>query len=188
MKQKQKYKQVRIEEIPREWENNGLHRYLNIIKNCLSHLYKNEKLLFEHNLSERCITFRFANCLQQLFNRHFVDCDYNSSTYYNKSMKRWERRGGKPIRDQKTGKLTKRFIDIIVHKRKASFDSDLICFEIKKWNNYNKEGTKKDLNNLKILTTQYGYLFGFHLVLGKTFEKTRITIFRNGIKRKVDIV
>jgi hypothetical protein len=174
------FKEVKNISISSTWDVKGLNKYIGYIKKCLDELYKHEASLFTNNLCERCLVFRFAYYLQNYFGReYFVDCDYNSSCYYDPITKEWKRRNGKPIPDQKRGEIKKRFIDIIVHKR--GFDnSDLICFEIKKWNNITKDGIKKDKNNLRILTSQFGYSFGFHLFFGKTKDKTKIRIFNKG--------
>ncbi len=168
-------------------DNENLDKYINYIKDCLIELYDNENELFENNLCERCLTFRFAHFLQNKFHDEnvFVDCDYNSSTYFNKETGKWERRNGKPIVDQDKAKITKRFIDIIVHKR-GSYSSDLICFELKKWNSSNskdKNGIypmEKDKNNLKVLTSVYGYEYGFHLIFGERKEDIKMEIFKDG--------
>ena len=98
--------------------------------------------------------------------------------YYNKESGQWKKINGKPIEEQYNEKLTNRFIDIIVHQRKYEQPSDLICFEIKKWNNCTKKGVDKDINNLKKLTSIYGYNFGFHLIFGKKFEETKLKIVK----------
>jgi hypothetical protein len=57
-----------------------LTKYMNRIKNSLNILYDKEIDLFQNDLSERAIVFRFAYHLQkQIENDYFVDCDYNSS-------------------------------------------------------------------------------------------------------------
>ncbi len=165
----------------------SLKEYLSYVKSCLNELYDNEGCLFKNNLCERALVFRFAYHLQNKFNdvgcKYFADCDYNSSVYFDKQNKKWKRKSGKPIpdSDQSKAKITKRFIDVIVHKRGIG-NSNIICFEIKKWNYYNKSGIKKDKNNLKVLTSQYGYKYGFHLIFGKNKEETTISIFKNGKK------
>ena len=149
----------------------------NKIKTCLQKLYQNDSILFERNkgkgLCERCVVFRFALYLQEEFSSYFVDCDFNSA-----SVNGWPV-SGKPITnlDQTS---TKRFIDIIVHRRTFNQFSDFICFEIKKWNNNDRKTSAKDKNNLRILTSEYGYRYGFYLMLGKTREKTKWDIFQNG--------
>lgn len=183
----QTQKQNNFGTIPSDWNIDKLNIYLSMIIRCLYILYYQEQDLFKNNLCERCLIFRFGFHLQNLFDRqephngddrYFVDCDYNSSFYYDGKRKMWIKRGGKPIADQKTGKITKRFIDIIVHKRDFGSGKDLICFEFKKWNNCTDEGVKKDINNLEVLTTQYGYSFGFHLIFGLEKEETKLTIIR----------
>jgi len=205
------YKQIELGEIPEEWDKVELKKYIDIIKVCLDELYSKEKFLFENNLCERCLVFRLAHHLQIIFNKeysaegYFVDCDYNSSCYYDegggepkrssgKPIPNYDevrgepkRRGGKLIPNQISGKAKKRFIDIIVHKRKSGSGSNLICFEIKKWNNYRAEGMKKDENNLAVLTSQYGYSFGFYLIFGKTEKDLKLYVFKGSKKLVVKI-
>lgn len=181
---KNNYKQTEIGKIPERWNKSELDIYLKYIYTCLGYLYQQEYSLFENDLCERCITFRFAHFLQNIFdnnsgnNKYFVDCDYNSSFYFDERRSQWIKRNGKPIGEQTSGKLVKRFIDIIVHQRKYEQPSDLICFEIKKWNNCTKLGINKDMNNLKQLTSKYGYSFGFHLIFGQKIEKTKLRVVR----------
>lgn len=147
----------------------------NKIKDCLNDLYRNDRILFRRNngggLCERCLVFRFAFYLQKKFNDYYVDCDFNSSNVNG------QERHGKPIREN-DGRLKKRFIDIIIHKRTFDDQNGFICFEIKKWNNTKYAG--KDINNLKVLTREYGYKFGFFIILGKTKNETEMLIFQNG--------
>ena len=147
------------------------------VKKCLDKTYSDDIILFERNrrkgLSERCIVFRFAHYLQNELHGWFVDCDFNSSSINN------HERSGKPIVGD-SGRITKRFIDIIVHKRDFRQENDFLCFEIKKWNNYSRSQQKKDLNNLKRLTTDYGYNYGFYIILGKERGSAKWMIFKNG--------
>lgn len=163
------------------------------IKRALNRLYEEDELLFELNdgkgASERCIVFRFAMYLQEDFRNYFVDCDFNAScTYHLQEDGTYVRtkNHGKPIRNE-DGSLTDRFPDIIVHERnfpeiynplENEQLNDFICFEIKKSTNY--VGRDKDLNNLRQLTSSYGYLYGFHIILHKNREKVKWTIFENG--------
>lgn len=148
------------------------------IKKCLRKLYTQDAVLFERNqskgLCERCLVFRFGLYLQKEFPNHFVDCDFNSASVNSRDVR------GKPITDTDGRTSTNRFVDIIIHKRTTQTNTDFICFEIKKWNNYDKEATEKDKNNLKVLTSEYGYKYGFYLILGKSMEKTKWVIFRRG--------
>lgn len=187
------YKQIELGVIPEEWDEVRLIKYIDIIKACLDELYSKEKFLFNNNLCERCLVFRLAHHLQIIFNKeysaeeYFVDCDYNSSCYYDEGSRERKRRGEKPIPDQISGKIKKRFIDIIVHKRESGSDSNLICFEIKKWNNCKVEGMKKDKNNLAVLTSQYGYSFGFYLIFGKAEKDLKLYVFKGSKKLVVKI-
>lgn len=152
-----------------------LQEILQKINACLDRLYSENPSLFElvqnKTRCERCLVFRFAYYIQKEFFEYFVDCDYNSH------MENGQRLKGKPIPNN-DGTITNRLIDIIVHKRNNAEDADFICFEIKRWDNYS--GRSKDRNNLINLTTLYNYLFGFHVILGKIRNKTKIIIFQNG--------
>ncbi len=156
------------------------------IKNSLNKLYEDDIFLFERNdgngVCERCIVFRLAHSLQLEFNNFFVDCDFNSSFEYTSTENGRENekeRSGKEIENE-DGTGTKRFVDIIIHKRNYFIDNDFICFEIKKWNNTNRDNVRKDLNNIKQLTTTYGYKCGYHIILGKVKGETKWTIINNG--------
>ena len=70
------------------------------------------------------------------------------------------------------GSVKYRFVDIIIHKRDSDPQNDLICFEIKKWNNYDAEEIEKDKNNLNVLTSQFGYNYGFQMTIHKVKTKT----------------
>ena len=147
------------------------------IKECLEKLYERDAKLFGRNsnkgLCERCLVFRFGLYLQEAFPDYFVDCDFNSSVVGGQHVSQ------KPITNP-NGTSTGRYIDIIIHKRGNRQDSDFICFEVKKWNNYDSNASEKDKNNLRVLTSQYGYLYGFYLILGKNKRGTKWDVFQNG--------
>lgn len=157
------------------------------IVKALDRLYREDECLFSRNngkgLAERCIVFRFAHYLQNGFDDYFVDCDFNSSFYGQEQL------SGKTIRNS-DGSTTSRFIDIIIHKRDFNCGSgianDLVCFEIKKWNNKKRNSVEKDKNNLRVLTSEYGYKYGFFIILGKTIGDTTIEVYgRNGSPRSL---
>lgn len=164
----------------------NLERLRRIIRRCLDELYQVDGFLFRRNagrgVCERCLTFRFAHHLQNKFTQYFVDCDFNSSftTEFDSQGRIIRReRSGKAIRNLNDTE-TKRFIDIIVHKRDYDSRNDFICFEIKKWNNDGHRERNKDYLNLARLTTDYGYFYGFHVVLGRVKVETKWTIFHCG--------
>lgn len=154
-------------------------RLLDLIKNkirkCLVRLYREEPNLFDMNggsgLCERCLVFRFGIYLQEEFPGLFVDSDFNSSFVNGRRVR------GKQITNPDSTK-TNRFVDIIVHKRKIATLTDFICFEIKKWNNGNRKAVDKDKNILRVLTSEFGYKYGFFLILGKNLSKTKWIIYR----------
>lgn len=159
------------------------------IKIVLDKLYSEEPSLFYRNngraTCERSLVFRFALYLQEYFSEYFVDCDYNSSfwQYYNGVNLLSGENSAKYIKNP-DGSFTSRFIDIIVHKRTASQSNNFICLEIKKWN---AGKTSKDINNLEVLTgNEFNYKAGFHIVLGKTLEQTKIRIFQRGREIKLE--
>lgn len=159
----------------------------NKIRRCLTKLFSENSILFERNggkgLCERCLVFRFAMYLQNEFSDYYVDCDFNNScsfTYNSSGEYITEHdRSGKIIANPDRTR-TKRFVDIIVHKRTFQPGNDFICFEIKKWNNCRSLQVAKDKNNLCRLTSVYGYRYGFYLVLGKTLAGTQWEVYRNG--------
>jgi len=158
----------------------------NKIKECLRKLYEKDAILFERNngkgLCERCLVFRFGLYLQEAFNDYFVDCDFNSS------IVNGHQASGKPITNP-NNTITNRFVDIIVHKRAAPPNSDFICFEIKKWSNANTEATEKDMNNLRVLTSEYGYLYGFYLIFGRNLNTTKWIVFhRDQVPEQIRMV
>jgi len=153
--------------------NSSLDEIKGLVKECLGQLYAEEGGILKRNngrgVCERSIVFRFAHYLQnKLSPDYFVDCDFNSS---------FER--GRAIRGKPIGNVD-RFVDIIVHKRDSHPQNDLICLEIKKWNNTSRTAINKDENNLRVLTYEYRYKYGFHISIHKVKTKTRWTIFEDG--------
>jgi hypothetical protein len=157
------------------------------IRKCLRRLYTQDAILFERNrgrgVCERCLVFRFAMYLQEEFVEYFVDCDFNSSAAFIPQGDGGTRVvpdiPGKGIRNR-DGTTTKRFVDIIIHRRTLQPGNDFICFEIKKTDGRDQREAEKDRNNLLELTSQYGYRFGFYLILGKTLDETRWEIYQRG--------
>lgn len=168
----------------------ALNQQKNIIRNCLNNVYEKDTSLFERNqgkgISERCIAFRFAYYLQNEYPNFFVDCDFNSSFEFRPDgtggFTRRERNGKQfQIQNEDGTSITKGlFVDIIVHKRNYEINNDVVCFELKKWNNNRPDQRDSDYNKLTQLTSIYGYKYGFHLIFGKEKALTRLTIFENG--------
>ncbi|MDD4957337.1 MAG: hypothetical protein PHH49_04935 [Candidatus Omnitrophica bacterium] len=159
------------------------------IREALMRLYGEDAFLFERNygqgVGERCLTFRLAHYLQLQFDSYHVDCDFNSSweiIYDEKGVpiEIMERHG--KIIPNPDGSTTGRFVDIIIHRRILGGSNDFLCFEIKKWNNCSSGNIAKDYNNLEVMTSQYGYKYGFHVIIGRDRENARWSIFHGGQK------
>lgn len=157
-----------------------------LVKECLTQLYSQDMAILRRNngrgVCERSIVFRFAHYLQNRTTDYFVDCDFNSSFEFSvgpQGVVIAKERDAKPIQNT-DGSVTPRFVDIIVHKRDHNVQSNLICFEIKKWNNTRREEVNKDKNNLRVMTSRYGYIYGFQISLHKERAKTKWTIFKDG--------
>ena len=154
--------------------DSSLAEFEGLVQGCLARLYdaNGDGSLFERNngrgISERALVFRFAYYLQRSIGGYFVDCDFNASPQAR----------GKVIIDQH-GRKRNRFVDVIVHKRDSELTNNLICFEFKKWNNHSGE-LHKDENNLRSMTSNYGYLFGFQIVLHRVKTKSKWAVFKRG--------
>lgn len=166
--------------------NSNLNEIKRLVAECINQIYLEDEFLFARNngegVCERAIVFRFAHYLQNKIPNYFVDCDFNSSFEGYIDLEGniiGQERRGKPIENE-SGTITKRFIDIIVHKRDYKTRNDFVCFEIKKWNNGSTKDKRKDKNNLRVLTSKYGYLYGFHITFHRDREKTKWEIFKNG--------
>ena len=164
--------------------DSSLPEIINFINLRLDELYERDAILFERDLCERCLGFRFAHYLQSNLDNFNVDCDYNRSHKYEPNpdgtvsivaIK------GKFDIDEKG-----MYIDIIVHERagfEGGIENGFICFELKKSNNYDRA---KDISKLMLLTRfdkhGYGYKYGFHLILGRNREEVEIHVYQNGEK------
>lgn len=161
---------------------NNINYYLWVINTVLDILYSKEQDLFKYDICERAIVFRFSYYLQKKLKKLYVDCDYNASFYTEWNWIyipiRW-----KAITDD-SWNLTKRFIDIIVrskrdlaNNRRHRINTDILCFECKKRDNYDKEWHQKDIDNIKCLTTEFWYNYWFLLKFWKEREKCEIDIY-----------
>lgn len=171
------------------------------VRSCLDKLYTRDAFLFERNngegVCERCLAFRFGMYLQCEFKDYYVDAEYDNTVTYsldenNGYVRETNENKKKQVLDS-NGVESNRIPDIIIHKRPLNFadDNDYICFELKKWNRIpKKELLEKDSSVLETLTSDYMYLFGFHIIFGKEKEETKWTIFQFGdkIKEEEDVL
>lgn len=154
------------------------------VNSALDKLYTTDQYLFENGLCERCIAHKFAQYLevQTFCSGYFVDCEYNRA--YS------ARNGG--IRTKKVTSKDGNSIDIVVTKRNDNPEDDLVCFEVKKWNNADGQyGFEEDRQKLRILTGNqnainkntgeilvddfgqpycFNYQFGFFIIFGPNRE------------------
>ena len=147
------------------------HEIKNKVVNALKTFYKNDSFLIKNKLCERCLVHRLAVYLEnERFPGYFIDCEYNKMHRDEKSMLKI------------ASNLNGNFIDIIISKRDDNRQNNLVCFEIKRWNNYHNRN--KDRKNLNILTIgkRFNYDYGFYIILGETKEKTKIEIYSKGNK------
>ncbi len=161
---------------------NNIDYYLQVINTVLDILYNEEQDLFENDVCERCLVFRFSYYLQKELNYLYVDCDYNAS-YRNNWDWFYRAQHGKEIIDNNWNS-SKRFIDIIVRKERNLADNeihhtntDILCFECKKRNNYDKKWHQKDIDNIRYLTTKYWYNYWFLLKFWKERGKCKIDVY-----------
>lgn len=155
------------------------------INYALNDLYKNNIFLFNNDLCERCISHKFAICLekQNFGGNFFVDCEYNRA---------YSKLNGE-VRTKKITTKNGNFVDIVITKRNDNPDDDLACFETKKWNS--KEDFDLDRMKLKILTGKklptdnssgelledengdnycFNYKYGFFIIFGQTRNEVKI--------------
>lgn len=148
-----------------------LHEIKDKVQNALNTFYEKDSFLIEKELCERCLVYRLAVYLENgRFPDYFIDCEYNKSLLNEKSV------------PKRVSNPNGNYIDIIITKRDDNYKHDLICFEVKRWDNYHERN--KDRENLKILTKgdRFGYDYGFYIILGKTKEKTKIEVYTHGNK------
>jgi hypothetical protein len=139
-----------------------------IIINTINHLLNNDKYLFEHNISERCIAHRLALYLESTFHPlgFFVDAEYDGNINNLSGKKSLQN-----LNYSSNGiNYTKNDVipDIIIHKRgQNGRDNNLLIIELKKKRGRNKD---RDRRKLKLFTSNqfgnnYCYNFGLFIIL-----------------------
>jgi hypothetical protein len=128
------------------------------VKDALEAFYREERLLLDVNASERSISHKLAEHLQDQFRRLNVDCEYNR---YGTDIKRLQFPGDSSSgMDDLEAKTV--FPDIIVHER-GHDDNNLLVIEIKK--STSRQNHNYDYEKLKAFTTSpYRYRHGVFLL------------------------
>jgi len=153
------------------------HELISIVKDALKRLYKEDGGLIRKDLCERCLVHRLAFYLQVSFPTYFVDCEFNKSFYKDR------------VDNKVLSNIHGNYVDIIVHKRSNNYGENLLCFEVKK--EKNNRGREKDRENLIVLTApgRFVYFLGFYVILGKTYQDTKIELYHNGnFIREVSVI
>lgn len=134
----------------------------------LKELYAKDEVLVKRGLCERCLVHRLAVYLERIFEGFNVDCEFNKSFYKD------------VVSNKALSSVSGNYVDILVHKRSNKLGENLLCIEAKK--EENKRDRDKDRRNLEILTEEdrFAYTLGFYVILGKTYERTRIEVYEKG--------
>lgn len=154
---------------------------IDIVNNTLDKLYRNESILFENKSSERNLVFHFSRYFIEEIKdtklKEFnVDCEYNRNALSDSKIKE--------IVYNYDKKKHKVYLDFILHKR-GSNDYNILAIEFKKSTNKDKDGYKKDIEKLKVLTNQnmnaeFKYKLGMFIELFKDRKNVKITRIING--------
>jgi hypothetical protein len=129
------------------------------VKAALTMFFQKEKALLDNNASERSISHKLAEHLQQQFPLLKVDCEYNR---HGDAIKKLQYGHVESISTDDLEAKTV-FPDIVVHKR-GNDESNLLVIEIKKSNSGQHHGP--DQEKLKAFTgNQYRYEVGLFLLL-----------------------
>lgn len=178
---KRKNKMDLIEKIT-EVEAKELELLQSNIEKAFDLVYKNDEFLITNGLCERCIMFRFADYLADLYPNYNVDCEYNRHI---ENVKR-------------ISKDEEIFPDVILHTRGVD-DNNFAIIELKNKTNPGNSGRKNDEKKLRALTKSksdgnkdslynYGYKFGLAITICEDLKATMnsIDVYRNGKKISQD--
>lgn len=126
----------------------------NLVEKVMRELYLKDKILFENNVSERCLVYNFAIHLRELLKNIKYD-KLNLDIEYNRNCKNM-----KTISCQLTS-----YPDLILHKRGSNCENKLVI-EFKKWNNQSK--LEKDRVKLHCFKNEYDYRLCMLIVFDKS--------------------
>ena len=123
------------------------------IKQTIKILYKEDKILFNNEISERCLVYNFAKHFAKILDDEKYE-ELNLDLEYNRNCGKM-----KTIENQLTS-----YPDLILHKRGSNNDNRLVI-EFKKWNNRSK--FNKDRHKLQCFKNEYGYKLCMLIVFDK---------------------
>ncbi len=143
-----------------------------MIKQALTHLYRNDESLIVRETHERSIAFRFGLYFDALLRLSsfskmegmYIDFDYNRNGYISKEL------SGSNI-----------YPDIILHHR-GDNQINLLVIEFKTYWNNDTKGNFEKLERLTSNDYQYKFGLGASIIINKTFELTlkSINYFKSG--------
>jgi len=149
----------------------NLNKIIISIKNSLSEIFKNDRILIDNDANERTISSSLICYLKERIKDYDIDSEYNR---HGSELKTIESNTGQKII----------IPDIVIHKRNND-RNNLVAIEIKKSTNPKR---KNDEKKLEALTKKdsYSYKFGILIILDMNSpdSDSYLEIFKNGKKVK----
>lgn len=161
------------------------------ISEALKKLFNDDSYLFKKRVSERAITHKLAEHLQEQFGEEFnVDCEYNKNLDDPKKLKEIKnyvkkRRDSGELSDCEENYGICVSPDIIIHRRGES-NCNFLVLEIKRGDNSFIPDEEYDLLKLKSYIKELGYQFGIFIKfkMGEAFGIQKICIIKLNSKNK----
>ena len=150
---------------------------LRYLKRAWNSLIRKDKYLLEHNLSERCVAFKYGQYLTQRFNDYDVDEEYNRNVLSENEIKRIFL-----LNSNEENIQSNVLPDIIIHRRGNS-NQNLCAIEIKK-RSAPRNKIEFDCQKLRYYTSidennELKYQLGI-LIVYNIIEPPLFRIFKNG--------
>ena len=125
-----------------------------MIEKACKELYKNDRYLFEHNVNERTIVFRFGIYLQRLISKNKSFDNYNLDNEYNRNID-----DSKRLSDYENGV----YPDLIIHKR-GSNEHNLLIIECKTEWNSDVSGDIEKIRKFVDINGRFKYRYGLSIL------------------------
>jgi hypothetical protein len=145
-----------------------------IVEEGLDSLYRNDSILINQNCHERSIVFRLACYMKTNEQNSKFSVPYDIDVEYN-------RRGIDPklLNFEKENNLKLIVPDIIFHLRNETNNLAVIEVKVK---NYRPNEFEKDIEKIKLLTTDEEYLYKIGVFLFIESHQVTLKYFENGIE------
>ena len=169
-------------------------------------LRENESEIIANDISERAITHKMGEYLQQFYSDYNVDCEYNRNSvekrekpkYVDLAKDEYERLypNGRWNRGENDTKDISTYPDIIVHKRMCN-DNNLLIIEVKKSHSevdYELDRmklryfTNKESSEVRGQAHNYGFDYGVFIEIGIHPVKipSKIEVYVDGRKSQIE--